>query len=56
MLPGDEVVMVSGAYSWHHLMTNKRDLGDSVLVSTAKVRMYVLHVAERVKVLTEMLC
>ena len=50
--------MVSGADSWHHLMTNKRDLGDPVLVSTAKVivRMYVLHVAERVKVLTEMLC
>ena len=45
MLPGDEVVMVSGADSWHHLLINKRDVGDPVLVLTAKVivRMYMCN-------------
>ena len=45
VLPGDEVVMVSGADSWHHLLINKRDVGDPVLVLTAKVivRMYMCN-------------
>ena len=37
--------MVSGADSWHHLLINKRDVGDPVLVLTAKVivRMYMCN-------------